>query len=466
MAHYRSIVAVLLVPALCLAGGCRKKNKLKRSKDVPSVVVRSPDVGTGQPSQPEHEPNDTPAKAQVLSEVSRFRLIGSIEPTPTGQADVDYYRLAIPGEAPPVTDAAVDPREYAVQLSLTLGSYGPPLSLSVLDAAGTPLAAFACDPEKEATVPNLAVLPGHAYLLRVKEAKAAKSTKARRSAKTAPPDPVPTKPTGSGYFLAGELGQFGPGDEHEPNDTPATADPVRPFSGAIERAGFLSPTRDEDWYQIPLPSFPAVLGLAVMATKGTGVTLKVVDGRGDKLGMALGNRDSEVALRNVAIPVAPTEGAPEAVFAVVRTEAGQNSQERYVLHLTLGPAEAGMEVEPNNEPTHATAMEAGSIRGYLPRGDVDVFRYQPAAGPGQGLRVTVTPPSRIRLGIEVSRASDGLMLARQESKARGPLVVTIPAPLPEAVLLRIAPRRGQGNSNQPYAVAVDLLPATNPADSP
>jgi len=436
-----------------MAGGCRKKNKLKRSKDVPSVVVRSPDVGTSQPSQPEQEPNNTPAKAQTIKEAARFRIAGSLDATPMGQSDVDYFRFLVPGDPAPVTDAAVDLRENAAQLSLTLGSQGPHLTLSLLDEAGNAFVTFSCESGMEATLPNVAVLPGHAYLARVKRAK---STKRKSKEPT---------PTGTGYILVGELGQFGPGDEHEPNDSPATADPVRPFSGAIERAGFLSPTRDEDWYKIPLPTFPAVLGLNLVATKGTGVTLKIVDDRGTKLGVALGNRNSEVSLRNVAIPVAASAGEPAFVFAVVRTETGQNPQDRYVLHLTLGPAEAGMEVEPNNDSTHAMAMESGSIRGYLPRGDVDVFRYKPAAG--QGMRVTVMPPPRVRLVVEVSSAADGLTLARQEAKSRkGPVVLTVPAPVPESVFIRIAPRRGHGNPNQPYSVGIATVPAGIPSDSP
>ena len=105
------------------------------------------------------------------------------------------------------------------------------------------------------------------------------------------------------------------------------------------------------------------------------------------------------------------------------------------------------------------------MRGYLSRGDVDIFRYKPVAG--QGMRVTVIPPSRVRVVVEVTRAGDGLTLGRQEAKSpKDPVIVTLPDPLADSVFIRISPKKGEGNPNQPYSVGVVSVPGGIPTDSP
>jgi hypothetical protein len=237
-----------------------------------------------------------------------------------------------------------------------------------------------------------------------------------------------------------------------------------PFVGTIERAGYLSQNRDEDWYRIPRPPLPSVLNVEVGPVEGVAIGLQITDGRGKKLTGAVGQRGSKVILRNVRLPSENADAGAddEALFLVVRAESGQNREDRYILLLNLGPVDGEMEIEPNDNPSQGTIAGEGPLQGYLSRGDVDFFRI--AGHPNQTIAVRVVPPPRVRLVMEINRLSDGQWIGRQEAKkSQGLLELKIASTVADHFLIRLSPRKGEGNPNQAYTLSFVTLPSEIPA---
>jgi hypothetical protein len=142
---------------------------------------------------------------------------------------------------------------------------------------------------------------------------------------------------------------------------------------------------------------------------------------------------------------------------VVRTEGGRNLDARYTLHVRAELAKEGSETEPNDDPAHASPLAEGLTTGFLLPGDADVFRYTPA-GP-IALDLEVTPPDRVNVKLEVLRADGQPIASADEGGRRQPEHLTN-VPVTEPVLIRLTPRKGEGNADEPYQLRVTTHPAT------
>ena len=95
--------------------------------------------------------------------------------------------------------------------------------------------------------------------------------------------------------------------------------------------------------------------------------------------------------------------------------------------------------------------------GYLARGDVDFFRY---STDGMALLdLEVIPPERGGVEIEVTR-EDNTLLARAARSARhAPAPITGQAIPGGPILIRVVPRHGPIDSDDPYRLTVTSRPA-------
>jgi hypothetical protein len=95
-------------------------------------------------------------------------------------------------------------------------------------------------------------------------------------------------------------------------------------------------------------------------------------------------------------------------------------------------------------------------------GDVDVFRYL-AAEPRE-LDIEVSPPSRVRVKLEVIRERDGQVLAESvAAKARQQVrILGLSAPA-EPILLRLSLGKHDGNAGEPYLLKVASRPSQSDA---
>lgn len=451
-----------LLAAVLAAGGCRRRTHFSSRGDASAVVVvaqkGSDDLGT---LPAEVEPNNTVAGAQVLAfggDPLAAGVAGTLPGTGKG-ADADVFKIVIPGlglDAGAETAAPADAlaaRRLIVDLRPDDG-LAPVLQL--LDAAARPVVTTSAAAGERDGLPNIAVAPGGTYFLRLRAERPAKSG--------------PDAGAGSGYRLAVRVVDFEVGDEREPNDRAAQATELSAAHTSPEAAGFFGWRRDEDWYRLPVEGLPAgtVLNLELDGVEGVSATLSLNDAAGAKMATAHGRRGERVVLRNVGIgasPTAPVVGRDaavggHAVYVVVRAESGRNLERRYTLHVQAELAKEGSETEPNDDPAHASPLPDGLTTGFLPPGDVDVFRYTPS-GP-TALDLEVTPPDRVNVKLEVLRADGTPLASADEAGRRQPERLTNVA-VSEPVLVRLTQRKGDGNADEAYQLRVTSHP---PAEAP
>jgi hypothetical protein len=376
----------------------------------------------------------------------------------TGRAaDVDIFKIVIPGlglDAGAETGGPADAlaaRRLIVELRPDPG-LAPVLQL--LDAAARPVVTTAAAAGERDGLPNIAVAPGGTYFLRLRAERPAKGADAG---------------AGGGYRLAVRVVDFEVGDEREPNDRAAQATELGGAHTNPEVAGFFGWRRDEDWFRLPVEGLPAgtVLDLELDGVEGVSAALALHDAAGAKMASAHGRRGERVVLRNVGLgpPAAPVAGRDaaaggRAVYLVVHSEGGRNLDARYTLHVRAELAKEGSETEPNDDPAHASPLPDGLTTGFLPPGDVDLFRYTPSAP--TALDLEVTPPDRVNVKLEVLRA-DGQPLASADEAGRRQPERLVNVPVSEPVLVRLTQRKGDGNADEPYQLRVTSHP---PAEAP
>jgi hypothetical protein len=291
----------------------------------------------------------------------------------------------------------------------------------------------------------VAVAPGATYYLRLRSAE--------RTSRSAP-DGGSTR--GQGYQLSARVVDFELGEEREPNDRLAQASDLAPASSNPEAAGYYGWRRDEDWYRLPVDGLPAgsVVDVELDGVEGVSPSLAIHDAAGNRLAGVHGRRGERTALRNVAVAGAggPDGGVGRVLYVVVRPESGRNLERRYGLHVRAGLAQEGSEIEPNDDPAHASTAADGLTSGFLGVGDVDVYRYAPAV-PG-AIDVDVAPPPGLNVKLEVLRRDGGEVLASADAAGRGQPEHLVGVPVADAVLIRLTIRRGEGNAEEPYQLTV------------
>jgi hypothetical protein len=410
-----------------------------------AAVVVAPDTeDDGIATIPEVEPNNTLATAQplVVTGASPAAVAGSLLPPTSGKRDVDLFRLDVPGpdagvaSSPGDAGAAVPPPRFLLRADLRPLVPALATTLEVLDATGHPLAVANGQPGEAIAVPNVAAWSGSFYL-RVRAA-------------------GPEVQAG-GYRLVVHLGPFDAGAEIEPNGDAAHATPLAPGGEAV---GYLGWRHDQDWYRLPTAGLAegSVLSVDLDPLPEVAASLQLYGADAHKLTEARGRKGERVVLRNVRI--APTDPF---VFVVVRADVGFSADARYNLRPRTDLPKAGTEAEPNDDQAHAQTIGDGTVLGYLARGDVDFFRY---ITDGMALLdLEVTPPERGGVEVEITR-EDSTLLARAAS-ARHASARIVGQPIPGGpILIRVVPRHGAIDSDDPYRLTVTSHPAPPPGDPP
>jgi hypothetical protein len=419
----------MLALAVGLAG-CRR-NAMPPRPDGAAVVVTTEAPDDGVATSPEVEPNDTLATAQRLNvtETTAAAVGGDLQAR-GAKRDLDLFRIDVAAsDAGAPGDAGAPPPRLLLRADLRPA---PELAviLDALDEAGHPVLSASGLPGEAIAIPNLAVRD-RPIVLRVRAAGGA-------------------EPAVSTYRLVARMVPYDTGAEVEPNGDAAHATELALDGEAV---GYLGWHRDQDWYRLPTAGVAdgSVLSADMDPVPEVAAALQLYAADGHKLSEARGRKGERVTLRNVRIP----PGAPF-VSLVVRADAGWSGSARYNLRPRADLPRPGTEAEPNDDLAHAQPVEDGTAVGYLPRGDVDVYRY---ATPGLALLdVEVKPPERVVLQVEVVR-EDGTLLARAESGRHGAAARIAGLSIPGGpVFVRIAPRRGAGSADDPYRLTLASRP--------
>ncbi len=417
--------------ALALAVGvaaCHRGGGLPPRPDGPAVVVTAESTDDGVPTAPEIEPNDVPAAAQRLAvtESAPAAVAGDLR-AHGPRRDSDLYRIDFPAPDAGAADGGAPAPRLVLRADLRPAA-GLSVELDALDDAGHPLVSAGGQPGEAIAVPDLAVR-GAAVLLRVRAV-----------------GPEAAAPT---YRLVARLAPFDTGAEIEPNGDAAHATDLALGGEAV---GYLGWHRDQDWYRLSTAGMAdgSVVSADLDPIPDVAATLQLMGADGHKISEARGRKGERVTLRNLRI--APGDAV---VYLVVRAEAGWSASARYNVRPRAELAKAGTEAEPNDDVAHAQPIEDGTALGYLPRGDVDVYRY---TTPGMALLdVEVTPPSRAAVQIEVVR-EDGTLLGRAESSRHRPARLTGTSIPGGPVFVRVSPRHGSGNGDDPYRLTISSRP--------
>jgi hypothetical protein len=459
----RRMSTVMALLAALAGLSCRRAPHFVRGDAAAVVVVQRPRDAGGPPLTAEREPNNAPAQAQELAWTGTppaAAVKGNIERTEAGKAgDVDVFKVVVPGQRMAVSsDAgpAADRLVAAKRMSVVINpEAGLALAVDFLDEAPRLVKTVAGGPGEVVGLPNMAVLPGGTYYLRVKAAPVPANKKGQ-----VPVDAGVS--AGSSYQITVLLLDFEVADEREPNDRLESAGDLLWQGRSALASGLYGWRRDEDWYRLSLDAMEPgwVLNLDLEGVDDVAASLAVNDSAGRKIVAVRGRKGEKLTLRNLVLPsVAPDAGASavggRCWYVVVRADNGLDREHRYVVHAeaVLPEARGGFETEPNDDAVHASALVEGTTTGYLSVGDVDVFRYL-AAEP-RGLDIEVTPPSRVRVKVEVIRERDGQVLAEAvAARARQTVrILGFSAPV-EPILVRLSQGKYDGNASEPYLLKV------------
>jgi hypothetical protein len=458
---------LLILAALLLTSSCRRKRSLPRGETA-VVVVKPRHDAASPPRVTEQEPNDKPEQSQLLA-INADWPAASVEGGLAGegkQGDVDVFKLVVPESHMAVAKAMPSPDSGGNEsqppprrLAIDITAEGSAVSLQVLDEKFKSLPSIVAEAGVPAGIPNLAVFPGHSYYIRLKPA--AKVSKPATRTKT--PTMAAVEPlVFPKYKLMVQLGDFEPADEREPNDGMDSAEAPVMFGNA-ELAGFHGWQHDQDFYRIQAPEIPSVLDMDLGAVEGVAASLQVLDGQGGRLAISRGRKSERLSLRNVSVPVGAVDAGIDARFfyVVVRSEAGENRSQRYVLRLTLGAPKLDSEIEPNDNAGNPTLVRDGTTSGFLPVGDVDYFRYVQEAQ--REITFEITFPTRVRGKLEVIRQNNGQTLGKAEAKKPHQTLLLAKLPSPGwPMLLRVSQGKGDGNANDPYSLRISSEPIPSP----
>ena len=371
MRHAAGLLAGALALAACGQGGGHRAKR-----DGAAVVV----VGA-EATGVEVEPNPA-ARPQALTVPGR--VSGVIAADGPEGADVDAYTFTA--------------RESGMARVALDGAADCDLTLDVEDATGARL--LRSDNGKGGTVegaPNLGLEAGQVLTVIVREFAKVEKKKVKRT-----PRATACAPYGLAVTLAPAPAA---GEEKEPNDQAAFAGEA-PVPGEV--TGYAGWRRDRDVWKVATGTIPEgeALAVDVDAVPNVALRVEVLDATEAVLLERVGKTGEPVAVRNVAVKA----GEPH-VYVVVGASQG-NLDERYTLRVRSAPLELDEESEPNDKVGDATPLADipgatdGARVGFLGRGDVDVFKLDPAPTP-RTLHVTVEPPAGVDVALQLLDAAGG-----------------------------------------------------------
>lgn len=399
----------VLLSGLCGLASC--------TCDKSSAVDAGP-VDAGPPVVAEKEPNDSPDKALVIE---RSTIVEANLGADPAKPDVDWYQFK-----------SVIPRTVDLKVSCPPGA---DLALEIVDETGTVLQAVNAGgigaPEH---LPNLD-LSSKAFVRVVSMKKGA----------------------GGAYTLVARMTDRVPGYELEPNDRKVDATQVG-LGQAV--SGYLAHGNDIDLYRFEMPSKEADAGLDLAmsdadagddaGTRDAGpstsaeprvalrIDLSAVDAVAFDVQLmteaeavlfsAKSREGAGLSLRNVGV-----RASDQVIYVAVKSafigsgkdaKRGANDTSSYTLTVALEEAGASAELEPNDDPSHATELPANSYReGFIsPKGDVDYFKLV-TDGPSLA-KLQVSGVEKVDLVLSVINAPDGkpeeVVLRANEGGTREP----------------------------------------------
>jgi len=423
-----------------------------------SSQVDAGPVDAGLPVLQEREPNDTAEKALVITTSAIVEANLGADPS---HPDVDWYQLK-----------SALPRTADVTVSCPPGA---DLALEVVDETGTVLAAVnGAGTGGAERLPDLDV-EGSAFFRVVSLRKGA----------------------GGAYTVTVRLTDRVPGFEREPNDRRVEATPVA-LGQAI--SGLLAHGNDVDVYRYQMPvaegpdageppdagapadagpartSAPARVPIRIdlSAVEGVAYDVQVLTEAEAVLFSARSREGAPLSLRNVGV-----RATDAVVYVAVRSASlgtgkdarrGANAESSYTLTAALEEAGASAELEPNDDPAHATDLPANSYReGFLsPKGDVDYYRLT-TDGPSV-VKVQLSGVEKVDLVLSVISAPEGkpeeVLLRTNEGGTREPEQLNAVA-CPGSCLFKVeaAPRKVDGkwvrddeNADQAYRLGTTVVP--------
>jgi hypothetical protein len=380
----------------------------------------------------EKEPDDDIAHAQPLELPKGVH--GTVGPPLAAgkslRSDEDNYQWLV---------AAEEKQSARIELS---GVPGVTLALDALDGDGKKIATADGGGEGEAQVmPNLVVEPGKTYFLRVR---------AIAKKRNEPAAADPTHP----YSLVVLAAPLAPGEEVEPNDTAAQANPL-----AADANGFFGRRRDEDWLALGTDGVQpgsSTVRLELSAVDGVAPMIRILDGSGAVLVESKGGKGDELRLRN-----APTAAA---TMVQLRADSGYDTENRWTLRAQVEPAlptgAGGAEKEPNGTRDTATAVAcavgapAATVSGFLWPGDADVFLVH-AEGRAL-LRADLETPEKIDLKLELlGDGTAALVKADDGGVGKSEAIPTWSTPGGD-LFLRVTGRPKDSAFDVPYRLSVAL----------
>src|SRR6266850_2582358 len=164
------------------------------------------------------------------------------------------------------------------------------------------------------------------------------------------------------YELTVLGGEPRPGEELEPNDRAVDATELRP--GSPVRGTFLT-AEDEDWYRLSLPEGSGeVLRIEVTPVEGVRPELEV-RALGDATLLATFRGTEGLFVRNLSVHLGETADAgapdggpvPAGYYLVLKGKSRHGAPlTPYTLTATVEPGAQDLELEPNDDPEHATPL--------------------------------------------------------------------------------------------------------------
>jgi hypothetical protein len=353
-----------------------------RDKDAgPAVVVVDQAGRTQLPQSDEKEPNDAKSGGQVIVVPAAIR--GQLDPP----GDWDVFVVKVPKAGTlSVKLSAVDGVDMALEIQAEDGEL-----LVTSDNGGVKVAE---------AIPNLFVQPSP-YRIVVHTAPPKKDAPAKGRSKKGAPDAgiVIAAPPIVVYLLEVSIGPVpAAGQEREMNDEASFAEDLA--LGATGQ-GYLGWRRDVDLWKIPLAEVQDDESLSVDVDGIPEVALRVaVVGEDGKARLERRGKTGEaVALRGLGARA----GEPALYVSV---SGDRSSEEPYSVRAQAGGREPDDEVEPNDgvaaaNPLVATRTgDSGQRTGTIGRGDVDLFRLEPAPV-ARLLTLRIDPPSGVDVDLVV-----------------------------------------------------------------
>ncbi|UCE04720.1 MAG: hypothetical protein JSW07_13975 [bacterium] len=236
--------------------------------------------------------------------------------------------------------------------------------------------------------------------------------------------------------------------ETEPNDSQAQAHPVK--DGTIA-TGFIGAKKDQDWYQISIPSdSSAILRAELTGVLGLNLKMELFDSDNERLVEVDRHKEEKgEALTNYGLTTGDYFLRVRELWAPGK-ERKFNDTTAYLLHIHLSSIRPDVEFESNNKAIKSNLIQSEQpIRGYIsPFKDVDWYKILPPGYGNHYLELQLSGLENVDLQLEVYDPIEALLLKRNNAgKGEGETILNLGIN-PELEFYYIAVRGGIWHSNE------------------